>query len=169
MIKFLPRAYVLTVFAFLCVKCLAPSRSKQKMNDLLARHSAQNNMLYNLMRSHSTLWRATQVTREKLDKRFILSEFARVNGTRTVHVLIPASSTHLRRRTHWDSLNDNLSWAESMRALAVRQQTPMTSRFGDIGQMRETVTETKVVASLQSSALEHIARIEGITISPKEQ
>lgn len=132
------------------------------MNDLIAYRLAQPSMFHQLMRMHGVLWNATQVTKEKLDTKFINEEFMRINGRRAMPLLIPAAAEEARRHSHLAHLVDHCAWAESSRAYAVQHQTPLTQRIASMGRMQETINQTRTGGTCQSLFNEHIARIEGI-------
>lgn len=120
-------------------------------------------MFQQLLRTHSTLWAATKVTKEKLDYKFVEEEFMRVNGKRAMPLLIGAAASQDLHLTHFNQLSDNFSWTESHRAYAVRHQTPLTQRAAAMGRMAETINMARNASTAQLLFSEHIARSEGIT------
>lgn len=87
----------------------------------------------------------------------------RTNGRRAMPLLIPAAVDESRRHTHLGDLSDHGAWAESARAYAVQNQTPLTQRFAAMGRMEETINQSRTAATCQSIFNEQIARIEGIS------
>ncbi|CAD2216292.1 hypothetical protein AGDE_00352 [Angomonas deanei] len=138
------------------------------MNEIYARRLAQTNMFHQLMRSHGTLWAATQVTKEPLDYQFVKEEFMRTNGKRTMPLLIGASADENMSESHFSHLTDNYAWTESSRAYAVQRQTPLTQHVASMGRMAETLVQSKTSSTSQTLFNEHIARIEGITLHEEE-
>jgi hypothetical protein len=133
------------------------------MNEIYAKRLARGMMFQQLMRTHGTLWAATQVTKEPLDYKFVEEEFMRVNGKRAMPLLLGAAASQNLHNSHWNHLSDNFAWTESARAFAVRYQTPLTQRAASLGRMSETIQQARTASTCQLLVNEHIARIEGIT------
>ncbi|EAN85804.1 hypothetical protein C3747_55g196c [Trypanosoma cruzi] len=138
------------------------------MNDICARRFAQGMMFHQLMRCHGTLWAATQVTKEKLDYNFIREEFMRVNGRRTMPLLIGAAADENLHGMHLTHLTEHCAWGESARASAVHRQTPLSQHIGAMGRMSETIQQTKNSATMQNLFNEHLSHIEGISTFEEE-
>ena len=138
-------------------------KKKKVMNEIYARRRAQMLMFNQLTRMHGTLWDATRVTKEKLDGAFVREELMRVNGRRTMPLLIPATAEQNVHQTHWNQLCDNGAWTDSMRAYSVQNQTPLTQRVAAMGRMAETITQSRTGSTVQVLFNEHIARMEGIS------
>lgn len=132
------------------------------MNDILAFRLSQPMMFHQLMRIHGVLWNATQVTKEKLDSHFVFEEFMRTNGRRAMPLLVPAAAEQSGRHTHLSAIMDHGAWAESARAYAVQNQTPLTQRFAAMGRMEETINQSRTATTCQNVFNEHLARVEGI-------
>ena len=132
------------------------------MNDLYARRLGAAAMHHHLQRMAPVLWRATSVTKEPLNGRFVDEEFMRVNGHRMLHPLIPAVHQQTLHRTHWNDLHETCSWAESGRAQSVRHHTPIAMRAGEVGLLRESLGKVRQSATVQTMMLEQISRSEGI-------
>jgi hypothetical protein len=132
------------------------------MNDIYARRAAQTAMFMNAQRMLPTLYQATQLTKEKLDAKFLKEEFMRINGHRQLHLLVPGIAQQKHQYTHWNRLNSACSWAESHRAYSVSHHTPLTQRFADVGRMSDSIPNIRVSSTAQNVVLEHIARQEGI-------
>ncbi|CAJ1011277.1 hypothetical protein NXY56_005738 [Leishmania guyanensis] len=133
------------------------------MNDIYAKRLAQTTMFHQLMRSHGTLWAATQVTKEKLDLDFVKEEMMRVNGRRSMPLLVDAAAKENLAETHLAHLTEHCAWAESARAFAVQRQTPLTQHIASMGRMAETITQAKNASTSQLLFSEHMARIDGIS------
>ncbi|CAG9580219.1 conserved hypothetical protein [Leishmania major strain Friedlin] len=133
------------------------------MNDIYARRLAQTSMFHQLMRSHGTLWAATQVTKEKLNLAFVKEEMMRVNGRRAMPLLIGAAANENLNDTHFTHLTEHCAWTESARAFAVQRQTPLTQHIASMGRMAETITQAKTASTSQLLFNEHLARIDGIS------
>ncbi|CAC9524631.1 conserved hypothetical protein [Leishmania infantum JPCM5] len=133
------------------------------MNDIYAKRLAQTAMFHQLMRSHGTLWAATQVTKEKLDLAFVKEEMMRVNGRRAMPLLVGAAANENLNDTHLAHLTEHCAWAESARAFAVQRQTPLTQHIASMGRMAETITQAKTASTSQLLLNEHLARIDGIS------
>lgn len=133
------------------------------MNEIYARRLAQTSMFHQLMRSHGTLWAATQVTKEPLDLAFVKDEMMRVNGRRAMPLLIGAAAEQNLNDTHLVHLTEHCAWTESARAFAVQQQTPLTQHIAAMGRMAETITQAKNASTSQLLFSEHMARVDGIS------
>ncbi|KAG5495448.1 hypothetical protein GH5_03109 [Leishmania sp. Ghana 2012 LV757] len=133
------------------------------MNDIYAKRLAQTTMFHQLMRTHGTLWAATQVTKEKLDLAFVKEEMMRVNGRRAMPLLIGAAAKENLNDTHLVHLSEHCAWSESARAFAVQRQTPLTQHIASMGRMAETITQAKTTATSQLLFNEHMARVDGIS------
>lgn len=133
------------------------------MNDIYGKRFARTMMFQQLLRSHGTLWAATQVTKEPLNYKFVEEEFMRVNGKRAMPLLIGAAAQQDLHHSHWNHLNDNFSWTESSRAYAVRHQTPLTQHAAAMGRMSETIQQARSATTCQLIVNEHLARIDGIS------
>ncbi|GET91478.1 hypothetical protein, conserved [Leishmania tarentolae] len=133
------------------------------MNDIYAKRFAQTSMFHQLMRSHGTLWAATQVTKEKLNLAFVKEEMMRVNGRRAMPLLVGAAANENLNDTHLAHLTEHCAWTESARSFAVQRQTPLTQHIASMGRMAETITQAKTASSSQLLLNEHLARIEGIS------
>ena len=138
------------------------------MNEIFGQRLSRTMMFHQLMRTHGTLWAATQVTKEKLDYKFIEEEFMRVNGRRTMPLLVRSASKQNLHETHLAHLSDNYSWCESKRAYIVRNQTPITQRVAAMGRMADTIQNTKTNCASQLVVSEHLSRIEGISAFEEE-
>lgn len=92
----------------------------------------------------------------------------RINGRRAMPQLIPAAAQETRQQTHFSLLADHCSWAESSRAYAVQNQTPLTQRIAAMGRMEASINQTQSAATCQSLFNEHIARVEGISAFEEE-
>lgn len=138
------------------------------MNDIYAQRYARTMMFQQLFRMHGTLWAATQVTKEKLDYKFVEAELMRVNGKRAMPLLIGASASQDLHQSHFNHLSDNFAWTESARAYAVRHQTPLTQRAAAMGRMAETINQAKTASTCQLLLGEHMSRIEGISSFEEE-
>lgn len=132
------------------------------MNDIYGKRLARTMMFQQLLRTHGTLWAATQVTKEPLNYKFVEEELMRVNGKRAMPLLIGASAQQDLHNTHWNHLSDNFSWTESARAYAVRHQTPFTQHVAAVGRMAENINHARSASTCQLLVNEHMARIEGI-------
>ncbi|KAG5496205.1 hypothetical protein JKF63_02506 [Porcisia hertigi] len=133
------------------------------MNDIYARRLAQTSLFHQVMRIHGTLWAATQVTKEQLDLAFVKEEMMRINGRRAMPLLVGAAAKENLNDTHLTHLTEHCAWAESARAYAVQQQTPLTQHIASMGRMSETITQAKTASSGQLLFNEHMARIDGIS------
>jgi hypothetical protein len=131
------------------------------MNDIYARRASQTMMLMQTQRMLPTLWQATQITKEKLDARFVKEEFMRVNGHRQLHLLLGDVAMQQHQHTHWHKLHSTNAWAESHRAYSVTNHSPVTQRFADIGRLHDSIPNVRVATTAQAVVLEHIARTEG--------
>lgn len=138
------------------------------MNEIYARRLAQTMTFHQLMRSHGTLWAATQVTKEKLDLSFVKEELMRVNGRRAMPLLIGAAAEENLNDAHLVHLTEHCAWAESARAFAVQRQTPLTQHIAAMGRMSETINQSKAASSVQTLFNEHLSRIEGIATFEEE-
>lgn len=138
------------------------------MNEIYARRIAQSTMFNQLMRSHGTLWAATQVTKEPLDVSFVKEEFMRVNGRRATPPLIGGAADENLNNAHFTHLTEHCAWGESARAYAVQNQTPMTQHVAAMGRMAETINQSKTAATSQSLFNEHVARCDGISAFEEE-
>ena len=137
------------------------------MNDIFARRAAYGTMHHHAMRMTPVLWRATQVTKEPLDHRFLDEEFMRVNGHRRLHPLLPSAQKQALPRSHWNDLNDTCTWAESGRAQAVRFHTPLVQRFGEVGLLSDSLARVKTAATVQNLMMEQLSRTEGVLVADK--
>ena len=142
--------------------------SHRIMNEIYAKRLAQTSMFHQIMRSHGTLWAATQVTKEKLDLAFVKEEFMRVNGRRTMPLLVAAAASENLNESHLAHLTDHCGWTESARAYAVQHQTPLTQHIAAMGRMAETINQAKTASTMQSLFNEHMARIDGISFFEEE-
>ncbi|CBZ29532.1 conserved hypothetical protein [Leishmania mexicana MHOM/GT/2001/U1103] len=133
------------------------------MNDIYAKRLAQMSMFHQVMRSHGTLWAATQVTKEKLNLAFVKEEMMRVNGRRAMPLLVGAAANENLNDTHLAHLTEHCAWTESARAFAVQRQTPLTQHIASMGRMAETITQAKTASTSQLLFNEHLARIDGIS------
>lgn len=138
------------------------------MNDIYAKRLAQTSMFHQIMRSHGTLWAATQVTKEKLDLPFVKEEFMRVNGRRAMPLLVGAAADENLNESHLAKLTDHCGWTESARAFAVQRQTPLTQHIAAMGRMTETINQAKTASTTQSLFNEHMARVDGISSFEEE-
>ena len=138
-----------------------------KMNEMYARRLSQTAMFHNTQRMLPCLYRATQVTKEKLDNKFVEEEFMRINGHRTQHLLIPENSVQKLPRTHWNDLHDTATWTESMRAQSVRFQTPLTRRCAEVALIQEPLSKFRSQATIQAMFLEQVSRTTGIAVQDK--
>ncbi|KPI90818.1 hypothetical protein ABL78_0051 [Leptomonas seymouri] len=138
------------------------------MNEIYAKRLAQTTMFHQIMRSHGTLWAATQVTKEKLDLAFVKEEFMRVNGLRAMPLLIGAAAEENLNESHLAHLTDHCGWTESARAFAVQRQTPLTQHIASMGRMAETISQAKTASTMQSLFSEHMARTDGISLFEEE-
>ncbi|CCW62796.1 unnamed protein product [Phytomonas sp. EM1] len=138
------------------------------MNEIYARRRAQTMMFHQLMRSHGTLWAATQITKEPLDLAFVKEEFMRVNGRRRMPLLIGAAADERMGETHLAHLTEHAAWAESFRAFTVQRQSPLTQHIAAMGRMSETIPHTRSVTTSQSLFNEHMAHIDGISTFEEE-
>ncbi|CCW70626.1 unnamed protein product, partial [Phytomonas sp. Hart1] len=139
------------------------------MNELHARRRAQAMMFHQLMRSHGTLWAATQLTREPLDLGFVKEEFMRVNGRRCGPLLTRAAAEKGGLgESHFTHLTEHAAWGESFRAYAVQQQTPMTKHIAAMGRMGETIAQARSATTAQGLFLEYMAAIDGISTFEQE-
>lgn len=138
------------------------------MNEIYAKRLAQTSMFHQLMRTHGTLWAATQVTKEKMDVAFVKEEFMRVNGRRAMPLLIGAAADENLNETHLAHLTDHCAWTESARAYAVQHQTPLTQHVASMGRMAETINQVKTASTTQSLFNEYMARIDGISYFEEE-
>ncbi|KPA84685.1 hypothetical protein ABB37_01193 [Leptomonas pyrrhocoris] len=138
------------------------------MNEIYAKRLAQTSMFHQIMRSHGTLWAATRVTKEKLDLAFVKEEFMRVNGRRTMPLLVGAAAEENLNESHLAHLTDHCAWTESARAFAVQRQTPLTEHIASMGRMAETINQAKTASTTQSLFNEHMARIDGINSFEEE-
>ncbi|KAK7199751.1 hypothetical protein NESM_000021200 [Novymonas esmeraldas] len=133
------------------------------MNEIYAKRLAQTSSFHQLMRSHGTLWAATQVTKEPLDVAFVKEEMMRVNGRRAMPLLVGAAAAQSLHDTHLAHLTEHCSWTESARAFAVQHQTPLTQHIAAMGRMAETITQSRTACTSQLLFNEHMARIDGIS------
>ncbi|KAH9578788.1 hypothetical protein LSM04_004654 [Trypanosoma melophagium] len=133
------------------------------MNEIYARRIAQGTMFHQLMRCHGTLWAATQVTKEKLNYNFIREEFMRVNGRRTMPLLIGAAADENLHQLHLTHLTEHCAWSESARACAVHEQTPLSKHIAAMGRMAETIPQAKTACTVQNLLQEQLAHIDGIS------
>eukprot|EP00758_Cryptobia_borreli_P004495 Tbor_TRINITY_DN4412_c0_g1::TRINITY_DN4412_c0_g1_i1::g.7916::m.7916 len=131
------------------------------MNDIFARRAAQRMMFCQIQRSLPILWDATRVTKEKLDVKLVQEEMMRVNGHRTMPLLLGDAAAFDTHHNHLDQLEDTCSWAESGRAFTVRYQSPYTQRVAAMGRMKDTIATTRQV-TCQSDFIEHLSRTEGL-------
>lgn len=138
------------------------------MNDIYARRAAQSGMLQNLYRTHATLWQATRVTKEKLDYAFVKEEFMRVNGHRTMPLLVAASAQSKMQNCHFNQLTDACAWADSARAFSVRNQTPLTKHIAAMGRMEITLPQMKLQTTAQSLFSEYNAICDGVASFDEE-
>lgn len=138
------------------------------MNEIYAKRLAQTSMFHQIMRSHGTLWAATQVTKEKLDLAFFKEECMRVNGRRTMPLLVGAAADENLGNTHLAHLTEHCGWTESARAFAVQHQTPLTQHVASMGRMAETINQARTASTTQSLFNEHMARIDGISYFDEE-
>jgi hypothetical protein len=122
------------------------------MNDIYARRAAKTMMFQQAYRSIPTLWNATRVTKEKLDGAFVAEEFMRVNGQRTMPLLIGDVSTQTQHNSHWVHLNDTAAWAECGRAFS--QNETEASLFSRVQQ--KPLRAPKFRPSLQTSRVSPI-------------
>lgn len=133
------------------------------MNEIYGKRLAQSFMFHQLMRSHGTLWAATQITKEPFDTNFVKEEFMRVNGRRAMPLLIGASAEENLNDSHLAHLTDTFAWTESARAYGVQRQTPLTQHVAAMGRMAETINQSRSAATCQSLLNEHIARTDGLS------
>lgn len=132
------------------------------MNEILAYRLSQPMMFHQVMRAHGVFWKATNATKEPLNAQFVMEEFMRTNGRRCMPLLHPAAAEEGQQTSHFSNLVDHCAWAESSKAYAVQQQTPMTQRIASMGRMEDTITQTRTAVTCQNLFNEHIARVEGI-------
>ncbi|KEG15370.1 hypothetical protein DQ04_00091040 [Trypanosoma grayi] len=125
-------------------------------------------MFHQLMRSHGTLWAATQVTKEKLDYNFIREEIMRSNGRRSMPLLVGAAAEENLHQLHLTHLTEHCAWGESARACAVHRQTPLSQHIAAMGRMAETIHQAKTGATVQSLVNEQLAHIDGISSFEEE-
>jgi hypothetical protein len=119
-------------------------------------------MFCQVQRSLPLMWDATQVTKEKLDRHFVQEELMRVNGQRSMPLLVGAAAQFDCHKTHLNELQDACAWSESARAFGVRFQTPVTQHVAAMGRMSETISSARIGVTCQSSFLEVVAKQEGI-------
>eukprot|EP00744_Colponema_vietnamica_P020131 GILI01028574.1.p1 GENE.GILI01028574.1~~GILI01028574.1.p1 ORF type:complete len:156 (-),score=16.88 GILI01028574.1:31-462(-) len=132
------------------------------MNELFARRYAQSMSFHQLQRSLPLMWAATRLTKEKLDVHFVKEEIMRVNGQRTMPLLIGEAASFDCHASHLNQLTDNCSWAESSKAMTVRHQSPFTQRIAAVGRMNTTIATARTAATAQNAFGEQIARIDGL-------
>lgn len=133
------------------------------MNELFARRYAQSMSFHQLHRSLPLMWAATKLTKEKLDVNFVKEEIMRVNGQRTMPLLIGEAAAIDCHASHLNQLTDNCSWAESQKAMTVRHQTPFTRRIASVGRMSSNIATTRTAVTAQNAFGEHMARLDGLT------
>ncbi|KAG8348485.1 hypothetical protein TRVL_00695 [Trypanosoma vivax] len=138
------------------------------MNDIYARRFAQGMMFHQLMRCHGTLWAATQVTKEKLDFNFLREELMRINGRRSMPLLIGAAADEDLHALHLTHLTEHCAWGESARALAVHAQTPLSQHAAAMGRMAETISQAKMASTAQSLFHEQLDQMDGISSFEEE-
>ena len=133
-------------------------------NDFYARRLSQSVMFQNVYRAHGPLWRATNVTREKLDGRFVEEEFMRVNGQRAMPLLVGASSLVAPRLSNfqWTHLLQTQAPSVSMRAAAVQHQTALTRQCAKVGLLQAATAQVRADSTAQSLLLEGLSRSEGV-------
>ena len=131
------------------------------MNEIYARRASQSMMMLQTQRMLPTLWQATQLTKEKLDGKFVQEEFMRINGHQQLHQLVPAVASQVHQHSHWHRLHSTNAWAESQRAYSVANKSALASRFADAGLMRDSMANVRVAATAQNVVLEQVAREEG--------
>lgn len=120
-------------------------------------------MFCQAQRSLPLLWDATRITKEKLDGAFLREELMRVNGQRSMPLLVGAAAQFDCHLTHLNELQDACAWSESARACGVRYQTPVTQHVAAMGRMSDTISAARIAVTCQASFLETVARQEGIT------
>lgn len=103
------------------------------------------------------------MTKEKLDVKMVKEELMRVNGQRSMPLLIGEAAAFDCHTSHLNQLTDNCSWAESSRAMTVRHQSPFTQKAASIGRMHTNIPATRTSATAQTAFGEHMARLDGLT------
>ncbi len=133
-------------------------------NEFFARRTSQSLLFQNIYRCHGPLWRATQVTRETLDGKFVREEFMRVNGQRAMPQLVGASSliSPLINNFAWNHLLQTQAMATSAKAECVQRQTQLTRQLAKVGLMREPTAQIKNDSTMQVMMLESLSRTEGV-------
>lgn len=138
------------------------------MNDIYARKLSQTTLFQQLYRTHGSMWQATRATKEKLDYKFVSEEMMRVNGQRTMPLLIGGSADYNIHNAHWNEFMDGGAWKESMRAYMVKNQSTITRKAAAMGRMAETTPNTKTGIITQTSFMEHVGRVEGTNSCEEE-
>ncbi len=133
-------------------------------NEFYARRTSQNLIFQNIYRAHGPIWRATQVTREKLDGKFMREEFMRVNGQRAMPQLVGASYliSPLINNFAWNHLMASQAPAISMKAECVQKQTQLTRQLAKVGLIQEPTAQVRADSTVQAMLLESWSRCEGV-------
>jgi hypothetical protein len=145
-------------------QCFSFSLRDKMLNDMLARRMSQSLMFQNIARCHGPLWRATQVTREPLDGRFLMEEFMRVNGVRAMPLAIGPSTTvaPVLSSFAWNDLIATQAPAVSARAEAVQRQTPLSRQLARGGLVQAPLAQVRADSMAQVLLLDSLARSEGV-------
>jgi hypothetical protein len=138
------------------------------MNDIYARRLAQSAIFQSTSRALPSIYRATKITGEKLSGALIREEFMRINGHRSMPLLIPDCAAVRQQNSHWVSLHDSCAWAVSGRAFCVRNQTQFSQHAAAIGRLEVSVPHVRQAATMQIMTLEHVARSDGIATQSEE-
>ena len=133
-------------------------------NEFYARRTSQALLFQNIYRCHGPLWRATQVTREKLDGKFVREEFMRINGMRAMPQLVGASSliSPIINNFAWNHLLQTQAPAISTKAECVQKQTQLTRQLAKVGLMSDPVSQVRADSTIQAMMLESLSRTEGV-------
>lgn len=135
-------------------------------NDFYARRTSQLLMFQNIYRCHGPLYRATNITRETLNGRFVREEFMRINGQRAMPQLVGASSLTAPELNNfaWCHLLATQAPSLSYRAATVQQQTPLTRSLAKLGLLQANVPTVRAESVMQVMLLDNLARTEGVIV-----
>lgn len=133
-------------------------------NEIYARRTSQSLLFQNIYRCHGPMWRATQVTRENLDGKFVREEFMRINGMRAMPQLVGASSlvSPIINNFAWHHLLQTQAPSISTKAECVQKQTQLSRQLAKVGLMSEPLQQVRADSTLQAMVLESLSRAEGV-------
>lgn len=134
------------------------------MNELISRRMAQSAMFHNAARCLPVMHRAVSITGEKYNGTLLEEEFMRINGQQAMPLLLGPVAAQKLPYAHWNSLNDACAWASSARAFNVRYQSVMTQHAAAVGRLEESIPKMRQTATMQIMTLEHVARVDGISV-----